>query len=235
MLTLDAALTGATGQGLVAGLAFVTFMLLLFVLRRYAAGLRPETTRKLLHVGSGVLTVTFPFVFADIWPVLALTAAAGGVLAAVRWVPALRARAAVVVHRVERPTYGELYFPLAIAILFWRTHGQHPLLFVIPVLILTFADTAAAVVGTAFGGRRHGGGTEKTLAGSVAFAVVAFASAQAAFLAWPAIDRVAALVASLTLAILVTLVERAARRGLDNLLIPFTSYVLLRGMLLGLA
>ena len=104
---------------------------------------RPETTRKLLHVGSGILTLAFPFVFVDLWPVALLSGGAALVLAAARFV-----RFSGVVGRVERASWGEFYFPLSVVILFWLSLGEHELLFVIPVLVLTLADTAGAVVGT---------------------------------------------------------------------------------------
>jgi phytol kinase len=216
------------------GIIFGLFLLLVGTLQRSAARVEtnPETTRKILHVGSGMLTVTFPFVFVDVWPVLLLTAASGALLAAARFAPAIRSRVGNVAHRVERATCGELYFPVAIAVLFWRTHGQHPLLFVIPVLILTLADAAAAVIGARYGRASRDG---KSLAGSIAFAVVAFVCAHVALLAWPEVGRGASFIVAGTIAVLVTFVERAARRGLDNLLVPFASYLLLRGLLAGVA
>src|SRR3970282_173999 len=60
-----------------AGLA--AFPLLYAVLQAIArpGRVRPEPTRKLLHTGSGLLTLAFPFLFRDIGPVLLLTGARG--------------------------------------------------------------------------------------------------------------------------------------------------------------
>ena len=185
----------------------------------------PETTRKLLHVGSGALTLAFPFVFVDLWPVVLLSGGAALVLAAARFV-----RCSDVVGRVERAGWGEFYFPLSIVILFWLSLGEHALLFVIPVLVLTLADTAGAIVGTRFGRTRYFGAA-KSVEGSLAFAVVAFAAVGAPLMAWSRVGVPEALMTAATLALLLALLEGAAQRGLDNLLIPIAGYGLLRGVL----
>ena len=48
--------------------ALGAFLLLFGFLQIYArlSGAAPEMTRKLLHAGSGVLTLTFPFLFSDL-------------------------------------------------------------------------------------------------------------------------------------------------------------------------
>ena len=64
------------------------FLLLFAALEVWSrkTSVRPETTRKLLHVGSGILTLAFPFVFVDLWPVVLLSGGAALVLAAARFV-----------------------------------------------------------------------------------------------------------------------------------------------------
>ena len=206
------------------------FLLLFAALEVWSrkTSVRPETTRKLLHVGSGILTLAFPFVFVDLWPVVLLSGGAALVLAAARFVPVLRCSG--VVGRVERASWGEFYFPLSVVILFWLSLGEHALLFVIPVLVLTLADTAGAVVGTRFGMTRYCG-AGKSVEGSLAFAVVAFVSVCAPLMAWSRVGAPEALMTAATLALLLALLEGAAQRGLDNLLIPIAGYGLLRGVL----
>ena len=205
------------------------FLLLFAALEVWSrkTSVRPETTRKLLHVGSGILTLAFPFVFVDLWPVALLSGGAALVLAAARL---CFVRFSGVVGRVERASWGEFYFPLSVVILFWLSLGEHALLFVIPVLVLTLADTAGAVVGTRFGMTRYCG-AGKSVEGSLAFAVVAFVSVCAPLMAWSRIGAPEALMTAATLALLLALLEGAAQRGLDNLLIPIAGYGLLRGVL----
>ena len=68
----------------------------------------PEITRKALHAGSGLLTLSFPFLFRDLWPVLLLTAGSAAIIAALKFLPLVRRRLGRVVDDVERTTLGEL-------------------------------------------------------------------------------------------------------------------------------
>ncbi len=229
-------------SGIVTSLAATTWLamaaslaafLLLFVtlqLLTRTASVRPETTRKLLHTGSGLFTLPFPFLFHESWPVVLLTGASALIVAAARFVPAVRSRFGSVASRVDRATFGELYFPLAVAILFSLTRGEEPLLFIIPVLVLTLADTASAVVGTRYG-RTHYSGGRKSIEGSVAFAIVAFSCVYAPLLAWSAAGRTESMLVAATLALLEMLLEGSASRGLDNLVVPLGGYLLLRSLL----
>jgi phytol kinase len=209
--------------------ALGAFLLLFAGLQVYgrAAAAEPETTRKMFHTGSGVLTLAFPFLFSETWPVLLLTGASALVVAAVKFLPPLRTRFGGVANRVERATLGELYFPVSVGLLFWLTRGEDVLLFVIPVLMLTFADATCALVGRRYGLTRYHGAS-KSLEGSVAFAVVAFFCVHVPLLIWSDVGRAESLLMAATLALLVMVLEGSAWRGLDNLFIPLGGYVLLR-------
>jgi phytol kinase len=192
---------------------------------------QPETTRKMFHGGSGALTLAFPFIFREAWPVLLLTGASASLIAAVKFVPALRTRFGGVANRVDRTTLGELYFPISVAVLFWLTRDEHPLLFVIPILMLTFADATCALVGKRYGLVKYHGAS-KSLEGSIAFVVVAFFCVHVPLLLWSDVGRVESLLTAATLALLVMVLEGSAWRGLDNLFIPIGGYFLLRAYLL---
>lgn len=209
-----------------------SFLLLYAVLQasaRAGAG-RPETTRKLFHTGSGILTLAFPFVFHEVWPVLLLTGASAGFIAAIKFLPALRARVGHVANRVGRSTLGEVYFPVSVALLFWFAHDEDPLLFVVPILVLTFADATCALVGSRYGLTPYVGGS-KSLEGSLAFVVVAFFCVHLPLLLWSGVGRAESLLIAATLALLVMVLEGSAWRGLDNLFIPIGGYFLLRAYL----
>ena len=103
-----------------------------FYQRRYSPD--PEWVRKLMHMGSGLLALSFPWLFVTAWPVLllAITSALG--MLAVRYCAALDTRVGGVVGRVGRRSLGEIYFPLGIALLFLLTVGQ-PLRYAMPLLL----------------------------------------------------------------------------------------------------
>ena len=222
----------AASTWLAMGAAMAAFLLLFVTLQAAAQSMsaRPETTRKLLHIGSGLLTLPFPFLFHEIWPVVLLTGTSALIVSAASFVPAVRARFGGVASRVDRTTFGEIYFPLAVALLFMLTLGRDPLLFVIPVLVLTLADTASAVIGTRHGRTRYSGG-KKSLEGSAAFAIVAFVAVLAPLLAWNAASLAESLLVAATLSLLVMLLEGSVSRGRDNLVVPLGSYFLLTGLL----
>lgn len=209
--------------------AFLLLFAVLQVVAR-AGGAPAEVTRKLFHTGSGTLTLSFPFLFRDLWPVLFLTGAGAALVIAVKFLPFFRSRYGAVTNRVERPTLGEVYFPISVALLFWLTRDRDPLLFVIPVLVLTFADATCALVGGRYGMTRYTG-SEKSLEGSAAFAVVAFLCVHVPLLLWSDVGRAQSLLIAATLGLLVMLLEGGAWRGLDNLFVPVGGYFLLHAYL----
>jgi phytol kinase len=213
-------------------LSATAFAMLVAALKLYAAAAtpHPETVRKLLHVGAGLLTLPFPFLFADVWPVLLLTGGTTIFLAAVRLAPRVRCRFRNVVEVSSRTTFGELYFPVSVAVVFWLSHGQSALLFVIPILVLSIADAACALIGIRFGTRTYGS-SNKTLEGSGAFAVAAFCCIEIPLSVWGSRRPIETLLISSTLALLLTLLEGTAWRGLDNLFIAIGGFFALQGLL----
>lgn len=190
--------------------------------------LHPEVSRKLVHILMGLVTLTFPWLFHAAWPVLLLSALAIAALAALRFLPALQERFGKVLHGVERKSLGEIYFPLAVALLFLLADGQQ-LFYVIPLLTLTLADAVAALVGVRYGEHRYATSEgSKSAEGSLAFFLVAFLSAYVPLLLLSESGGSEALLIALVLGILVMLFEAISVGGLDNLFIPLGCYALLR-------
>jgi phytol kinase len=191
----------------------------------------PEHSRKIAHVGLGLATLSFPFLFHEMWPVVVLVAVTVGVLAAMRWVEPVRSRFGSVVDGVERRTGGGLYFPIAAGLLFLITKGD-PVLFGIPILTLTFADAAAALIGVQYGRIRIRTGVEaKTLEGSVAFFTTAFLTTHIPILLFTNTGRVESLLIGIIFGVVVMMMEAVSLRGLDNFFIPFGGYLLLDSFL----
>jgi phytol kinase len=179
-------------------------------------------------MGSGLMALGLPWLFQSPWPVLILCALSLLGLLAIKRVPTLRRRVGGVMDQVDRRSPGDLYFVAATGLLFLIAGGD-PLLFSVPMAVLTFADSAAALVGQRCGRHRFrtGGGT-KTLEGSAAFFITAFLSAQAGLQVFADRDPAAILLLALLLALLLTLVEAVAGRGSDNFLIPIAGWLLLK-------
>ena len=179
-----------------------------------------ETSRKGVHLALGFLSMSFPWLFHETWPVWILAVAAMFSLAGVRLLRPSHAPERRALHGVDRESYGEFCFPLAVAIVF-SISAQTIHTYLLAIATLTFADSAGALVGRRFG--RHAYKTDegtKTIEGSLA---VMITTSVAALILLPEtndtswLNRV--LMASL-LGLLITLIEAVALRGFDNLFIP---------------
>lgn len=196
----------------------------------------PELVRKLLHIGMGLVTLSFPWLFDAAWPIVVLGVLSVGGMLALRLVKGLRASVGCVVSSVSRATLGEVYFPLAVALLFLLylhlqpsdpTHGV--LLYCIPILLLTLADAMAALVGVHYGHAHYETSDGmKSIEGSLAFFLVAFFCVHVPLLLWGNLGKAETLLIGLLLAWLAMMFEAIAWAGLDNLALPLVSYLLLR-------
>jgi phytol kinase len=188
-----------------------------------------ELSRKCLHVGMGTLFLTCPWLFDEAWPVFVLAGIFIGLLLARHLLPPLNYHVAGVIYGVRRESAGEYYLPVAAALLFAVT-GRNPLLYCVPLSLLVYADAAAAVVGRRYGQWRYG---DKSVEGSVAFAVVAFVCAHVLIgLLDPHSGRATALLVAMNVAVVTTVLEAFASRGLDNLTVPLVGFL---GLRVGLA
>lgn len=214
--------------GIAAVLGTMAAMFGLLKLLERLARPQPEVLRKLLHVGMGLVVISFPWVFAEKWPVLLLSALAAGALLCMKCVPRLHDGVGSVMTGVHRPSYGELCFPVAVAALIVLSRGDR-LLFAVPMLILTLADTVAALVGIAYGRVQYVTSDGlKSAEGSIAFFSLAFLSVHVPLLLFTQVGRAETLLIATIIGLLSTLLEAIAARGLDNLLIPLGAYAFLR-------
>ena len=187
-----------------------------------AARLRPpgEVSRKLSHILAGIGAAILPFVLS--FPQI--------VLLGLLFVPAvfvsMRSNMFKSIHGVSRSTYGELYFPLAIAICAFLFPDK--LFFTYGVLVLGISDALASLIGTRYGRKkRRGKKGSKTTAGSMAFFVSAAVIGVALLATIGAVPLAMAVVWSIILALILMFVELHSHKGLDNLTIPITACVLL--------
>jgi phytol kinase len=193
--------------------------------------LHPEIARKAMHIGSGLVALSLPWLFQEGWPVLVLTLVATTGMAAVKYLKGLRSTIGTVTGSVLRNTLGELCFPIAAGLLFAFAQGD-VLLYSIPLLILTFADASAALIGVFYGVMRYttAEGT-KTLEGSLAFFQAALLSTLTPLLLFTELGRAETLLIALLMALLAMLLDAIAWWGLDNLLIPLLSFLALRSFI----
>lgn len=182
-----------------------------------------ETARKCVHLGMGLVCLTFPWLFREVWPVWTLAGLAGGTLLSLRRVPFLRREIGGVLHDVNRASMGEIYFPLGVAAVFTLARGD-PLPFVISVALLTFADAAGALVGKRWG--RHRFATlegQKSVEGSLAVGITGF-WCSAGPLLWSHHDWRASLMIGAAIGLFSLMLEAISWHGLDNIFLPLAAY-----------
>lgn len=193
--------------------------------------LHPEITRKIMHIALGLASLGFPWVFKENWEMIVFFITALSVLLGLRFLKSFKSNLGVVLHNIDRKSGGELYFLLAILILFFISKDDRAL-YVIPILILTFSDALAALMGLRYGQSKYmGADTFKSIEGSLSFFSSAFLSTQISLFFLTDIKTLELILISLITAFVSTIIEAISWRGLDNLFIPLGSYIVLAGHL----
>jgi len=188
-------------------------------------GLAAERTRPLVHVSMGLAASAFPWTFVSPWSVATLC---GAFLALVGW--SHRRGRLLSVHGVARRSGGGVYFPAAVAVLFFLTVGR-PALYVSSVLVLALADPMAALVGGA-GGRRlyRVRGDVKSLEGSLAFLATAIPCVLLPLVHLTSLPMRTCLLSALLAALFATACEAASPAGSDNATVPLGTWLVLAAL-----
>lgn len=193
---------------------------LLFFLRygrHFGLSLSGESSRKLVHLLMGLVCLSFPFVFSDPAPVNLLALFICIFFLILRLSPRA-AELRKVLFSVDRFSLGEMFFPIAVATIF--NLASAPLYYLVPMAVLAFADSVAALVGERFGSHiyrlRYG---VKSLEGSLAFWLAALL-AGLSLLVVCGVGLVKAILVAILLACMACVVEAISFGGADNLLIP---------------
>ncbi|MGJ8695272.1 MAG: diacylglycerol/polyprenol kinase family protein [Verrucomicrobiaceae bacterium] len=195
--------------------------LLALLLITHRLHLSAEGSRKLVHLGMGTICLSFPWLFEDPAHVDLLAALAVISLLLLRW---LKPKIGDVLHRVQRLSFGELLFPVGVAIVFRLSDGS-PSTYLPAIGILTFADTAGALIGRRFGKHHYRTNAgQKSLEGSLAVFLVSFLITWASGIHH---DLITALLIATVVALVATMAEGVLGAGIDNLLLPITVYALL--------
>src|SRR4051812_48965689 len=104
--------------GMALAIAPLIILMLGLKLYRDRHATHPESLRKCVHIGMGLVTLTFPWLFHSPWPVLVLAGCAAALLFSIKAFAPLRKLMGGVVDGVDRQSHGEIYFPMAVALLY---------------------------------------------------------------------------------------------------------------------
>ncbi|MDR1812643.1 MAG: hypothetical protein LBQ87_07440 [Candidatus Fibromonas sp.] len=183
-----------------------------------------EYTRKLVHLGSGFVSLSFGFLFSSHWSVLILCILFVALMLATRSLGFLKA-----VHAIRRNSYGVLYFPLATYLTFLLSWlAGKPLFYFIAIAVLSTSDTIAALVGGRYGFNQYQTeGDRKSLEGSAMFFLSCYLIVHVTLLLGTDISRINSVLAAFWVALLATLFEAISIRGADNFWIPLGTFYLL--------
>jgi dolichol kinase len=181
-----------------------------------------EWTRKLVHVGGGIISVCLPWLVASPWTVLALAATLALLLWGTRRWGLLQS-----IHGVERRSQGGIYFPIAVFLLFLVGRDE-PIFYVVALITLLLADALAALLGGAYGRYTFPvEGDRRSLEGSTVFFLTTFLGVHLPILLLTDVDRAVSVLVALQVALLVTFLEAVSLRGNDNLLVPLATFYFL--------
>lgn len=185
-----------------------------------------ESTRKIVHAGTGIITMLFPVFFQSQWPVLLLCASFAIVL-----LLSLRFHLLPSVNAIERASYGSLLYPLSVYICFLSyTYFHDILFFYLPVLTMAICDPIAALVGKRWPWKKFKiKSATKTVMGSLAFFISSFILSIVLFYLFSPgifINKNLLFIAML-IALLAAGTEALSSKGTDNITIPVCVLIVL--------
>lgn len=178
-----------------------------------------ELSRKFIHITVGSFVAFWPFFLT--WHEIEFMSAAFFVVVSIsKQLKILKA-----IHSVQRPTWGELFFAVAVGLIAFVTHNKW--IYMTALLQMSLADGLAAVIGTRYGKKNvyHVFGQAKSLAGTGTFFVVSLAT----LLIGVRLGVIhQGLLLVLSLALSASLIENLGTYGLDNILVPLLIASVLR-------
>lgn len=185
-----------------------------------ARDISAEVQRKLVHIGTGLYALTLPWLFTDGWPVFMLVGLTLVVMLILRLPAFSKGGIGKTLHGVDRQSYGDFLFALAVGTVFLLADGR-AILYLLPIATLTLADAAAALTGSRYGRvffTVEDG--QKSVEGSVAFFMITLVIAMVCLLLLSDVSRPNVILLAVMVASFGTLVEADSWRGFDNFFLP---------------
>lgn len=180
--------------------------------------LSTELTRKIIHIASGLIALSFPLFFTQLLSVAILCGMFLVILYASKPLKLLGS-----INDVERETKGSTIFPIIVCGCFWIFQQEQIYgFYYLPILILAICDPIAALTGKKIGyGPYTIMGNKKTFAGNLGFFISCFILTTGILFANGNI--VFALSVAAGISLLCTIAEGLSINGYDNLTIPLTA------------
>lgn len=184
-------------------------------------GVDSEVTRKIVHIGSGNVVLLAWWLQVSGWIIITASAIAAVVAIASYFLPILPS-----INSVGRKSLGTFFYALSIGILvvcFWDNFPQYT---TIGILVMTWGDGMAAVIGQRFGRNKYSfAGISKSWEGSLTMMAISYLVTSSVLLCVQGTVWQTWIVA-LIVAIAATSLEAFSKLGIDNLTVPVGSAVL---------
>jgi phytol kinase len=210
-------------------LAIVISLIYIFASLGIAEGLRkvfrlsPEFTRKFVHIAVGMWSIGTVLLFQSRW--MAIIPPASFVL--LNYI-SYKKETFKAMESADKSNLGTIYFPLAfvfIVLLFWDTPNK----LVAALMPLTWGDAMAAVLGKQYGHIRYTiFGHTRSVEGTVS--MVLFSLISVFFALWllpPSMGVGTSLLIAVAVSLVAAAVEAVSPWGIDNLLIPAATGLIL--------
>lgn len=185
-------------------------------------------SRSFAHLAAGLISLPYPWLFTSHWWVLILAIQSSLVL----WITH-RLKKLPSHHRIAGKSAGSYLFFASLYLCFIASsYTGRKELFVVPMLVLSFSDVAAALIGRRIGKRsiqrrKTDGGTGKTLEGSSAFFIITLIVLFLSYYYYIQWNLAASISMALLLTILSTTIEAFSPNGTDNIFVPFTILIIM--------
>jgi len=132
----------------------------------YRGEKKVEYTRKLVHISTGLIALSFPFFIEAFWQMIILCGSfllLMTVCEKMNWLKSITS--------VERKSYGSWLFALIVLVCFWvQQQFNSTLYYYLPILILSISDPLAALIGKKVNYKPlQVFGQIKSIGGSIAF------------------------------------------------------------------
>jgi len=199
--------------------------LLLFTIAEiiyYLFKVNVEYTRKIVHIGTGCLSMLFPVLIQNHWLILCLCISFAIIL-----LLSLKYNLLKSINSIDRKSVGSLAYPFAVYICFLAQTflDERIIFYYLPLCILAICDPMAALLGKKWPiGPYIIFGAKKSLLGSIAFFICALILI---FLIWnhlhePALN-IDQFIRIFIIAVIGTIAEALSRDGYDNVTIPLST------------
>jgi phytol kinase len=174
-----------------------------------------QSARKLTHTFTGIVVCSFPLYLSSVQIIIL-----SGIFVVLMCIAKLRK--ILVLNKVERTTWGEVYFPASVGVCALLSLPQHMNAYFVGILCLTFADTAANIIGNRIPLKVIKIGSQtKSVGGLSACILMVFLILSVFF---PLTDNSWYLI--LIASILVGFVEVFSIYGIDNISVPLVATLL---------